>query len=331
MSKRNKPRLGKGLSALIGDAVKIDQDPQNTVHNTNNTSPATDKKMPAQAIEPKPAGRQLLMVPLGSILPSPYQPRSAIEESTLKGLADSIRQTGVMQPIVIRAASGGGEKGGDEWELIAGERRWRAAQIAGLDSIPAVQADVDDQTAAEWALIENVQREELNPIERALALRTLRDRFGLTQSEIASHIGLERSSVANLLRLTDLPRDVQQLIANGKLSAGHGKALAGIESNARNTTDILILAQHSIDHAWSVRRLEKEIAQQRNGKESSGMRAPQIVDTHTDIERQLSEYFGTKVQIRTDKSGLKGQIQVRFFDVQHFEDLVTRMGVRLQS
>lgn len=333
MSKRNKPRLGKGLSALIGEPVKIDsQAPTDTEQNTHiEMKRAANAATPAHADgDGRPDGRRLLMIPLDAIEPSPYQPRTSIEDSDLTSLAESIRRTGVMQPIVVRPAHR--ESGGAaSWELIAGERRWRAATLAGLATIPAVQADIDDRTAAEWALIENIQREELNPMERALALRTLRDRFGLTQAEIAKHVGLERSSVANFLRLTDLPEEVRTLIASGALSAGHGKALAGLETNGANAPEIISLARRASDDNWSVRRMEQEASRKNHNSHRNTGNRNDAPAHHDELERQLSEHLGTKVKIRANAAGKKGRIELSFFDLEHFDGLMDRLGFRMRS
>lgn len=341
MNKRNKPRLGKGLSALIGEPVPVETEtPENAEHYANNINAARAEQTAASspvAESSKESGRSLVMVELKSITPSPYQPRGPIDPDDLKGLAKSIRHSGVMQPIVVRPASEG--SGGDEpWELIAGERRWRAAGLAGLSRIPAVVADINNQTAAEWSLIENIQRQDLNPMERARALKNLRDSFGLTQSEIASQVGLERSSVANLIRLTDLPTEIQAMLEADDLSSGHGKALAGAISGGASHDSVIRLAKEASENAWSVRHLEKRISDNSSGNTRGNTPSGKSTDTdvapktgHAELERQLGEYLGTKVKIRTDASGKKGTLAVSFFDASHFNDLISRIGFEMRS
>src|SRR5207248_2832206 len=166
------------------------------------------------------------LIAVTAIVPSRFQPRKVMDEGAIARLADSIKRSGLMQPVVVRPAGGG-------YELIAGERRWRAAKLAGLVQIPALVREVGDEQAAEWGLVENVQREDLNAMERAWALRDLSQKFGLQQSELADRVGLDRSTVANLIRLTELEPEIADLIAKGKLSAGHGKALLMVPAGPR--------------------------------------------------------------------------------------------------
>ncbi len=258
-----------------------------------------------------------------AVSPSPFQPRERFDDAGLASLAESIRRSGVMQPIIVRPAArqGGGTV---RYELVAGERRWRAARLAGLASVPALVRDLDDESAAEWAVVENVQREDLNPIERARALRGLVERFGLTHGEIAERVGLERSSVANLIRLTDLDARVQELIATGALSAGHGKALLTAADAVRRVA----LAERAVRESWTVRRLEREARRTTavgGGADTKGGVAREAVIV--DLERRLSQHLGTKVTIVTGASGARGRIVVEFYDLDHFDGLMARMGV----
>ena len=335
MNKRQKPRLGKGLSALIGDPVPVETGTE-PVH-TQNIAPLDNANAPDESSD-NASDRSLMMVELSRIWPSPYQPRREIDPSDLTGLAESITQSGVMQPIVVRpspADEGGGEA---TWELIAGERRWRAAGLAGLARIPAVSAEVDNQTAAEWSLIENIQRRDLNAMERARALRNLRELFGLTQSEIAQQVGLERSSVANLIRLTELPNHLQELLEEGALTTGHGKALAGALAGGASESAVGSLARDAIANEWSVRELEKRIGRDASvtqGKNGADQPPPESGGTervsHNELERQLGEHLGTKVRLRTNASGRKGSLTVSFYDLEHFDDLMSRIGFRMHS
>ncbi|MEO0629658.1 MAG: ParB/RepB/Spo0J family partition protein, partial [Planctomycetota bacterium] len=188
------------------------------------------------------------------MVPNRFQPRSDFAAGGLAELAASIRSEGVMQPILVRPGSGGGSTGG-RYELVAGERRWRAAKLAGLETVPAIVRELTDESSAEWALIENVHRQDLNAMERAEAMASLLSRFGMSQTALAEKLGLERPTVANLVRLIELDPPIRELIAAGKLGAGHGKALLGMPEGDRR----LRLAERAANEAWSVRRLETEV------------------------------------------------------------------------
>ena len=264
-----------------------------------------------------------MSVPVDAVSPSPFQPRERFDDAGLAGLAESIRRSGVMQPIIVRSVAGSGG-GARRYELVAGERRWRAARMAGLVAVPALVRDLDDESAAEWAVVENVQREDLNAIERARALRGLVERFGLTHGQIAERVGLERSSVANLIRLTELDHRVQELIATGALTAGHGKALLTVADPARRSA----LGERAARESWTVRRLEREARRAPasgggQGRQGGGTRGAVVAD----LERRLSQHLGTKVTILTGASGTRGRIVVEFYDLDHFDGLMARMGV----
>ncbi|MFM7050838.1 MAG: ParB/RepB/Spo0J family partition protein, partial [Planctomycetota bacterium] len=194
--------------------------------------------------------RRLREIPVEQIVPNRRQPREDFDQDALKALAESIRKAGLMQPIMVRPAAKG-------FELVAGERRWRAAKLIGLPTIPALVREIDEQTAAELALIENVQREDLNPMERAYALRRLSTDFSLTHQDIADRVGLDRASVTNLLRLSDLDRPTADLVRSGKLSQGHGKALLAVLDLGLRAE----LAAKSMAGEWSVRELEHQVQQ----------------------------------------------------------------------
>lgn len=336
-------RLGRGLSSLLHAPVAVDIPP---------SVPAAPVPPPAhQPASPAPTGEQAVAgarssdlssadqpgrafraVRVDSITTSPHQPREAIDESALRGLADSIRTSGLMQPIAVRPiGSGGGEA---RFELIAGERRWRAATLAGLETVPALVVDLDDQSAAEWALVENVQREDLNAIERGRALRRLADTFGLPQSALAERLGLDRSTIANLMRLPDLEPEIQAMLRDGRLAAGHGKALLGAPAGRARLT----LAERCAQAGWSVRRLEaavKGLDAESGATRSGEVKAPDAAAAQRhantrDIEKQLSDHLGTRVRLATDGAGRKGRIVIEFYDLDHFDGLLERIGFRAQ-
>lgn len=230
-----------------------------------------------------------------------------------------------MQPVLVRPASSGGSTGG-RYELIAGERRWRAAKLAGLETVPAIVRELSDESSAEWALIENVHRQDLNAMERAEAMASLLSRFGMSQTALAEKLGFERPTVANLVRLVELEPAVRELIAEGRLGAGHGKALLSLpEGDVRSD-----LAARAADGGWSVRRLEAEVrtlndSPKESNKDQSSLSQREAV--LASLERRLSDHLGTKVQIKARGSGDKGRIEIGFFSADHFEGLLKSLGL----
>jgi ParB family chromosome partitioning protein len=215
---------------------------------------------------------------------------------------------------------------GEKYELIAGERRWRAAQLAGLQAIPVIIKRLSDEEAAEWGLVENIQREDLNAMDRAVALKGLMQRFGLTQEAIAQKVGLDRSSVANLIRLCDLEPSLTALIAAGKLTAGHGKALLAMPAGEARVNAGTLAA----NFGWSVRRLEQAGQDAANALEEAKTESPEQRQRNAvlrDLERQLGQHLGTKVSILTDPNGKRGRMIVEFYGLDHFDGLLTKLGM----
>lgn len=310
-------RLGRGLSSLLNEPVSV------TPERKNQGKSLSEQDLP-NAESAGPA-----RLPVSSVIPNRYQPRQHFDEPALEGLAQSIRTAGVMQPIVVRPLTDASDApAGAAWELIAGERRWRAAQRAGLDEVPAVISDISDRDAAEWSLVENLQREDLNPIERARAFQRLQEHFDLTQGEIARRVGLDRSSVSNLIRLNELEEPIQDEIGAGRLSMGHGKALLAMApGKARIKTAI-----QARDGEWSVRRLESHVQQLQTGRPAEPARAGERKDSarsaaRRDLERRLRERLGTKVSVHLDKAGLRGRINIEFYDHEQLDGVLARMGV----
>ena len=264
--------LGKGLSALIPDP------------------PATE---PAQAGVPASASE----VPIGDLEPNPFQPRSAIDPTRLAELASSIRESGVVQPILVRPR-------GDGYQIIAGERRWRAAQAAGLQTVPVTVREVGDEQLLELAIVENLQREELTPLEEAQAFHRLQDEFRLTQEEIARRVGRERSTIANTMRLLRLPRELRELLAQGRLDAGHARALLAVE----HEEDQLALGREAARRALSVREVERRVALQRAPRRSA--KGPRSDANTRAAEERLRSALGSRVEIA--RRGKGGQIRVLF-------------------
>lgn len=298
------------------------------------------------ASEPASAsGGGLVMVGVDEIVPSPFQPRVVFDDAKIAELAASIRSIGMMQPIIVRrrdaageaelSAGGGGARAGKtpvaRYELVAGERRWRAARVAGLTRVPAIVRDISDDESAAWGLIENVQREDLDPIEKGEACRVMMERFGLSHQDLASRLGLDRSTIVNMVRMTELDGTIQTLVRRGDLTMGHARALlaAPAETGAR-----LALATLVSTEGWSVRKLEQEVKKVAKGKPVPESRAaiagrvgePARSASLADLEKRLGEHLGTRVKIKTDKSGKRGRIELAFFDLDHFDGLMGKMG-----
>ena len=277
--------LGRGLSALLPDTYS------DTV----------------SALQLKP-GEQLLEVDIDLIEPNPQQPRSRFTEEKLEELAQSIRVNGLVQPVLLRRAEGG------RFQLVAGERRWRASQRAGLQKVKAVVRDIPDDKLLELALIENIQRAELNAIEEAQAYQSLVNRLGMTQDEVAQQVGKDRSSVANFLRLLKLPEAVQRMVEEEQLSMGHARALLGLPS----AEDQLALAERAIANHLSVRDVEKAVKQTVTGD------APQenstVIENDANIraaELKLKRFLGTQVKIQAGKN--RGKIEIEFSSMSELD------------
>lgn len=299
--------LGKGLGAIFGE----------------NTSPAVEK-----AQEPASAAQELL---IKNIAANPYQPRCNFDEEKLQELAASIKEFGVVQPVVVR-------KKGRSYELVAGERRLRAAGLAGLTKVPAIVKDYDDAKMMEIALIENIQRHDLNPIEEAQGLRRLMQEFKLTQEQTAEKVGRSRSAVTNILRLLNLPEQVQKQIINGVLTMGQAKQLLGLPK----TEQMCEVAEAIIANGWSsrmteevvrklkegkklkiVRELVEEEAKNKDNKEKKPKREPTENDIFChDFEQRLVEFLGTKVKVvpKLDEQGRQGgTIHIEYYSAEDLE------------
>jgi len=277
------------------------------------TRKALGRGLSALLREVETASAGLEQVPVDLIDPNPFQPRSAFPEETLRELAESIRSSGVLQPILVRRVDG-------KYQLIAGERRLRAARMAGLQAVPAVIRDLGDRETLELAVTENVMREDLNPIEVAHAYDSLQERFQLSHEEIAARIGINRSTVSNTLRLLGLPEQIQNMVANGDVSAGHARALLGLQSADRQNE----LAQLIAKRGLSVRQVESIVASAQSAPEAQ--RVERKVDPNTraaalEMERSL----GTRVRIVGSEN--RGKIEISYFsgdDLQRLYELLTR-------
>ncbi|MDC1389922.1 ParB/RepB/Spo0J family partition protein [Acidimicrobiales bacterium] len=263
-------------------------------------------------------------IPVGDIVPNTYQPRQAFDEEALVALTASVRELGVLQPVLVR------KHGDTQFELIAGERRWRAATRAGLDRIPAIVRDVDNETSLAQAIVENVQRAELNAIEEAAAFQQLIEDFSLTQEQVATRVGRSRPAVANALRLLQLPVDVQLLIIDGRISAGHGRVLVTVDASARSA-----LVNQVLSNGLSVRALEAMV---RDSDAAPGGGSPQPDDLQAsgdavigatkppallELEELLGDLFATKVGITLGNK--RGRVTIDFADIDDLERIYTLM------
>ena len=287
--------LGRGLSALIRDSEQQPpQQPQVPLAGAAGVGTA--------AVAPAPIPNEgLLQVDIDLIDPSPYQPRTHFREEALEELTRSIRASGIVQPIVVRRI-------GARFQLIAGERRWRAAQRAAFPRIPAVIRDVRDEMALEMTLVENLQREDLNPIEQARAFQRLTDEFSFTQEQVAERSGKDRATIANAVRLLKLEEPIQDLLEEGRLSAGHGRALLAIPDSKMR----LELARRTANGGMTVRQVERLAARGSKWKPPS---EPPSIDPNTNwaIE-ELQRKFGAKVQVHPLRPGKPGHLSFEYYD-----------------
>lgn len=271
----------------------------------------------AKAVQQQ-AGRDgdLKLLPIESLRRGKYQPRGVIQSEDLETLAASIRAHGVVQPVVVRVLEGG------TYELIAGERRWRAAQLAGLTEVPALIRKADDAAAAAMALIENIQRRDLNPLEEAAAFRRLIEEFGLTHQETADAVGRSRAAVSNLLRLLDLHPDVQALVNAGELEMGHARAVLALQGEAQ-----LRAAQQVADQQLSVRETERLVQRLSEAKDEVGRRAAVTPDPDiASLERRMEDRLGTRVQLKQDGKG-RGRLTIHYLSLDQLQGLLEQLGV----
>lgn len=285
-------KLGKGLDYLLGEALGAPTEPA-----------------------PVSAAAGTLEIPADKVKPNPFQPRKVWDKAEIDELAASIREQGLIQPIVVR-------KVGEAYQIVAGERRFRASQQLGRTSIPAVVRDFDDKAMLEVALVENLQRKDLNPIEKGQAFKALIDRFKLTHDAVSTRLGMDRSSVTNYLRLLDLPEVIREAVSRGTISMGHARCLVSLASVGEQ----LVLAKKIEKEGMSVRKLEKIVQDIRTPKlpktaAESGVSAAVLKDQ----EEKLRRHFETKVKIKMGKG--RGAVIVEFYNLDDFERIVGKMGL----
>lgn len=299
---KKKRGLGRGLNALLGSAAEVNE--------LTDPKPAPT----APAVEPAETGANgLRHIAVELIQRGTYQPRVHFEPEALQELADSIKAQGVIQPIVVRPLSAG------KFEIIAGERRWRACQLAGLHEVPAVVKELNDQSAAAVSLIENIQRENLNPLEESRALQRLIDEFDMTHQQVSEVVSRSRASVTNLLRLKDLNEDVKLLVDERKIDMGHARALLGLTG-----TEQSLLANKAADQGWSVRETEKQVKRQLNP-------APKVTESSASIDpdikrlqEQVSERLGAPVNVQHKSNG-KGKLVINYSSLDELDGILAKI------
>lgn len=290
----NKRGLGRGLDALLPSSPSFPEESSD--------------------------GRSLREVPVEAITPNPRQPRSNFDEQALEELASSIATLGVLQPVLVRELARG------RYELVAGERRWRAAQRAGVEEVPVLIVETDERGSLERALVENVHRQDLNPIEEAAAYRQLLEEGGLTQEALGERVGKNRVTIANSMRLLDLPVSVQRMVAEGRLTGAHGKVLLALEGNAF----LERLARRAAEEGWSTRETEEHVKRYRSmsGQQRTGSKGGAHSAAALEAQRQLAEHLQTRVRVEVGKR--KGRIVLDFVSLDELERLsrlITGRGV----
>jgi ParB family chromosome partitioning protein len=284
-----KPALGRGLSSLIREAV----------------APSKDEA----------AGDRLRTLPVEQLQPGKYQPRSHMDAERLAELSESIKAQGMIQPIIVRAV------GRDRYEIIAGERRWRAAQLASLRDVPVVIRETDDHAALAMALIENIQREDLNPLEEALALQRLIDEFQLTHQQAAEAVGRARPAVSNLLRLLELPESIRGMVERHELEMGHARALLTLPQ-----AQAIELARKAVAEQWSVREIERQVQALQKGTPAP-VRTVAKKKPDADVaalERELGEVLGAKVAVQSGRGG-RGKLIIQYHSLDELEGILERV------
>jgi ParB family chromosome partitioning protein len=302
MNKTESPRkvLGKGLNALLSSRTQ--------------PPPAPAPLEPASKIETPTQGEEPKTVPLDLIDPNPLQPRRIFQANRLEELAQSIRANGIVQPLVVRKASRKDGDKSDRYQLVAGERRWRAAKMAELTEVPIVVRDISDDHLLEITLIENIQREDLNPIETAVAFDRLGRELNLTAEQIGTRTGKDRSTVLNLMRLLQLPTDIQQMISDGRLSQGHARCLLSLPTDELRRE----VAEKAIAGQWSVRQTERTTQKMVEGREAKHVDEVQVDPNVKAAILEMQRVLGTKVRI-VEKARKGGQIEIEYYSTDDLD------------
>ncbi len=300
--KEKQKHLGRGLESLLGSFDSPEaQSPAGTALQQSDAG-STRKEL-------------LVQISLDEIKPNPYQPRSEWKEEELEELAESIQANGIIQPVILR-------KNTTHYEIVAGERRFRAAKMVGLDKIPAVIRQASDEQMLELALVENIHRSNLNPIERAKAYKNYIQNFSISQTEAAERLGENRSVIANHLRLLDLPQEVKKMLTGERLSMGHARALLSLPDDDLRKK----LANRAMAGRLSVREVEKQVKKYLSGDEKKKKKKEKPANV-LDLEKRMTDRLGTKVNIKTNKNMQKGRIVIEFYSIDDFDRITDKMGL----
>ena len=305
--KVKKPHLGRGLEALLGPMTK-----------------QTQKSDESEAVSKFPPDPKLQLskteLSIDQIEANPYQPRTVWDDQQLSDLAQSIKENGIIQPIIVR-------KNTDGYEIIAGERRYRAACLAGLERVPVLERKATDDEMLELALVENIHRADLNPIERAKAYQRFIDTFNLNQTEAAKRLGEDRTVVSNHLRILNLPIDIKDMLSDGKLSMGHARAIIALPSDDLRRK----LANRALAGRLSVREVERLVRKHLEGKSEKTTPIKEKEAHIVDLEQRLQTVLGTRVNIKPQKRGNRGRIIIDYHSIDEFDRLTERMGLATEE
>jgi len=302
---KDKPRLGKGLSSLLPEMMDL------AVKESVGQQHTAEQLTPAGHPAPGPLAKPIA---LDLIDENPYQPRSRFDQQSLEQLADSIKSHGLVQPVLLRPH-------GQRYQLVAGQRRCHAAKLAGLTAVPAIVRDLSDQQSLEFALVENIQREDLNCIDRAAAYRQYQEQFGLSPEQIASRLSQDRTTVVNYLRLLGLPDEVKDLLRADKISMGHARALLGLPDRQQQ----IDLANKVAQLDLSVRQVEALVARLKANQQPLKVPEPSKDPNLADLEAQMTRALSTKVHIKPAKRKGSGRIVIEFYNLDDFDRILERI------
>jgi ParB family chromosome partitioning protein len=317
-----KAGLGRGLDALFADAVPVMEELTDAPEEQMDPSPSTAEKKKRKAPEKRARAAEdnedrILYIDINDIIPNSAQPRKNFDEVKLNELAESIKTNGVISPLIVRESKNG-------YELVAGERRWRASRIAKLKKVPCIVRDFDDRQNAIVAIIENMQREDLDPIEEALGLRSMTEKYGFTQEQVSASLGKSRTYIANSIRLLKLPEEIQQYVSSGQMSAAHGRTIINIPDKKKQKE----IADKIIRNDLSVRATERlaekvkdELKPDRKRRKPKVETKAPALDAETQaVERELMTLLGTKVRINGDEN--KGKIELEYYSIDELNRLI---------
>ncbi|HBG78211.1 MAG TPA: chromosome partitioning protein ParB [Phycisphaerales bacterium] len=307
--KKDKPKhLGRGLESLMGSIINIGQELSSTPAAENKHNVPIDKDLQKSRAE----------IAVSEIVPNPFQPRQTWNDDQLKDLSNSIKENGIIQPIIVR------QKGINKYEIIAGERRFRAAQLAGLDKVPAMVRPTSDSEMLSLALIENIHRADLNPMERAGAYQKFLETFSLTQEQAAQKLGEDRSVIANHIRLLSLPNEIKQMLTDGSLSMGHARAILALPTEDLKKK----LANRALAGRLSVREVERLVRIALTQKDNATAKAVIEKPAHIkDLESKIRGRLGTNVKIIAGKKGSRGKIIIEYYSLDEFDSIAEKLGV----